>query len=414
MHTQPASLSELLPLLSRQAPDTDLAIKQVLRAVRVHLGMDVAFVAEFVGDDRVFHQVDAESWTPIYPGDSAPLESGYCRRVVDGRLPRLIPDTMALPAAMDLPETLTIPIGSHMSVPIRLDDGSIYGTFCCFGFVPNESLNDRDLEMMEAFSALVACQLDAHMARSRERQRKVQRIETAIQHGGPSIVFQPIYRLEDDRFVGVECLSRFHTMPQISPHVWFTDAANVGLGQALELCAISKALSALETLPSDLYLAINTSPATILSNKLAGLFEGIEAERIVLEFTEHANAADHDQLLQILKPLRSRGVRISIDDAGAGYASMQNILSVQPDIIKLDIGLTRSIDRDPTRHAIAAALIEFARQTGSSILAEGVETASELTSLRALGAAKAQGYFLSRPMSLDDTIRSANNPAWFH
>ncbi|MDB5800512.1 MAG: diguanylate phosphodiesterase [Rhodocyclales bacterium] len=414
MHTQQAGLSKLLPLLAGRLPDTDQTIQRVLFAIRTHLGMDVAFISEFVGTDRVFRQVDAAGWTPIYPGDSTLLETGYCQRVVDGRLPGLIPDTMALPAAVALHETLATPIGAHMSVPIRLGDGRIYGTFCCFGFVPNETLNERDLEMMQAFADLIAGQLELDMNSSRERQGKIQRIEMAIQHGGPSIVFQPIYRLEDNRCVGVECLSRFHTAPQISPDVWFAEAADVGLGQALELCAISKALAALDALPPDLYLAINASPATILSNKLAPLFEGIEAERIVLELTEHAHAADYDQLLQILKPMRSRGVRISIDDAGTGYSSMRHILSVQPDIIKLDVGLTRGMDHDPTRHALTAALIEFARQTGSSILAEGVETASELTSLRTLGASKAQGYFLSHPLSLDDTIQCARSATSFH
>ncbi len=93
MNTQEASsLSHLLPELSQLPPASTQAINRVLHAIRTHLGMDVAFVAEFTGADRVFRQVDAAGWTPIYPGDSSvPLEKGYCQRVVDGRLPRLIP-----------------------------------------------------------------------------------------------------------------------------------------------------------------------------------------------------------------------------------------------------------------------------------------------------------------------------------
>ncbi len=301
-----------------------------------------------------------------------------------------------------------------MSVPITLADGHLYGTFCCFGFSPNESLNERDLQMMSAFADLVAYQLDLELAGARKRQEKIDRIESAMQRGGPVIVFQPIYLLHDGRFVGVECLSRFHGTPQLPPDVWFNEAADVGLGQALELCAIAKALKALDTLPSDIYIALNASPATILCNKLLPLLENVDPARIVLELTEHAHVEDYDDLLRSLEPLRTRGIRISIDDAGAGYASMRHILSVRPDIIKLDISLTRSVDTDPTRHALAAALIEFARQTGSTVLAEGVETAAELRSLRTLGAAKAQGYFLSRPLSLDDIVQHAHGTDAFH
>jgi EAL domain-containing protein (putative c-di-GMP-specific phosphodiesterase class I) len=80
---------------------------------------------------------------------------------------------------------------------------------------------------------------------------------------------------------------------------------------------------------------------------------------------------------------------------------MRHILALLPDIIKLDISLTRNVDTDPTRYALAAALIEFARKTRGSIVAEGVETAAELETLRALGAQTAQGFFLARPQPLE-------------
>jgi predicted signal transduction protein with EAL and GGDEF domain len=95
--------------------------------------------------------------------------------------------------------------------------------------------------------------------------------------------------------------------------------------------------------------------------------------------------------------LRALGVRIAIDDAGAGYASMRHILSIEPDLIKLDMSLTRGIDQDRKRRALASALIAFAHETRIDIVAEGVETAAELDTLRELGVRKVQGYFLARP-----------------
>ncbi len=83
---------------------------------------------------------------------------------------------------------------------------------------------------------------------------------------------------------------------------------------------------------------------------------------------------------------------------------------MRPDIIKLDISLTRHIYLDPARRALAAALISFARDTGSKLIAEGVETQSELNTLKALGVEKAQGYFLGRPMPLANAVRLFDAP----
>ena len=83
---------------------------------------------------------------------------------------------------------------------------------------------------------------------------------------------------------------------------------------------------------------------------------------------------------------------MAIDDAGAGYASMRHILNIEPNLVKLDISLTRGIDRDRKRRALASALIAFARETDVGIVAEGVETSAELLTLQSLGVKRAQGY----------------------
>jgi EAL domain-containing protein (putative c-di-GMP-specific phosphodiesterase class I) len=180
--------------------------------------------------------------------------------------------------------------------------------------------------------------------------------------------------------------------------VWFREAAETGLGTALEMAAVK---AALPSVPESTYLAVNASPQTILSPELSRALEGLPAERIVLEITEHAHVEDYDQLLGALQPLRQAGIRVAVDDAGAGYASLQHILQLKPDLIKLDMALTRNIDADRPRRALASALIGFAQETGSRIIAEGVETAGELAVLRDLGVEKAQGYFLGRPTSLE-------------
>ena len=381
------------------------AVDRVLHAIRDHLGMDVAFVAEFRSQDRVFRNVAARGRTPIRPGDSAPLEQGYCKRVVDGLLPQLIPDTRSVAAAMALPETQAVPIGSHVSVPIRLADGQTFGTFCCFSFEPDASLCERDLKMMRVFAQLVGSQIDRDMAQQRSILESTDQIARAIASGQPSIVYQPIYDLASSRLAGVESLSRFNTQPYRGPDEWFSEAAKAGMGVELELAAIRTAVRSLGELPADAYLAVNCSPATAVSSAFKQLMRSVSLERVILELTEHDYINDYPQLLSAIAPLRAKGLRIAVDDAGAGYASLRHVLNIQPDLIKLDTSLTRNVDTDPIRRALASALIAFARETCSRIVAEGVETDAELRALRELGASCAQGYFLARPMSLADVLR---------
>lgn len=385
-------------------------IAKVLHAIRTHLQMDVAFVSEFRHPVRIFQHVDAAGRTPIHEGDSAPLDQGYCQKVVDGRLPQLIPDAQRLPETACLAETRAIPIGAHLSVPIRLRDGRIYGTFCCFSYLPDYTLTHRDLQTMRVFADLVAHQIDHDLAAQRDRETVIRQLDEVIATGQPTMVFQPIYDMAARRSTGVEALSRFSSKPTRSPDLWFRDAASVGLGIDLERRAVSAALQALSHFPSDTYVAVNASPIVVESGVLEPLLRNVDARRLMLEITEHDSVADYGRLLEMLAPLRALGAQVAIDDAGAGYASMRHILSIEPDLIKLDMSLTRGIDQDRKRRALASALIAFAHETGVDIVAEGVESAGELNTLCELGVSKVQGYFLSRPRFLADVLQCLTMP----
>ncbi len=398
-----AQLANLISLRPQGVSDSSY-IDRVLNALRTHLGLDVAFVAQFRADDRVFTHVDADGQAPIKPGDSLPPEAGYCQRVVDGLLPELIADTALCPLAMELPETKALPIGAHLSVPISLSDGRLYGTLCCFGYEADPTLCERDIQMMRVFADLVGVQLDSEFKRVRDRVQKHRRISEILASDQPSIVYQPILAVQTLELCGWECLARFTTQPPRTPDLWFLEAAEAGLGVDLELRAIEHAISALNALPEHTYLALNCSPQLVYSGRLNPILENLPAKRLVLEITEHAAVADYKRLEQALAPLRQRGVRLSIDDTGAGYASMRHILELSPDIIKLDMSITQGIDHDFKRRALASSLIAFARETGSSVVAEGVETEQELETLRALGAHKVQGYLLGRPQPLADAL----------
>jgi EAL domain-containing protein (putative c-di-GMP-specific phosphodiesterase class I) len=174
----------------------------------------------------------------------------------------------------------------------------------------------------------------------------------------------------------------------------------MGRGAELEVTAIGAALAQLDRLPADAFLAVNASPATASTPELDSVLARYPAERIVLELTEHTRVADYDTLLVALDHLRDRGVRIAVDDTGAGYAGFQHLLRLRPEILKLDTTLTRGIDADPVRRALAAALVTFAAEIDATIIAEGIEITGELATLGHLGIPWGQGYHLARPAAL--------------
>lgn len=374
-------------------------IDRVLASVRSYLGMDVAFLSEFLGTNRVFRSVDsARPNAPLKTGGVIPMAAGYCQHIVEGRLPELIPNTAAVPLARSIPETVSIPIGAHLSVPVKLDDGEVFGTFCCFSYHPMPTLDRRDLELMRTFARLVAAQIEGELSSDRERAHKTELVRGAVGRGDPQVALQPIYRLDDMTLVGCEALSRFATEPRRTPDLWFADAQAVGLGPALELLAVRRAIAAFVELPGELTLSVNISPSTLMGTKVIDALAGIDPKRLVIEVTEHTPIGDYEALLNVIQPLRNTGMRVAIDDAGAGYSSLRHVLMLRPDIIKLDVSLTRGVDSDPARRAMAAALSEFARRTGARAVAEGIETESELRTLRELGIDRGQGYFLGKPM----------------
>lgn len=211
-------------------------------------------------------------------------------------------------------------------------------------------------------------------------------------------VLQPIVQMRGGRkVVGVEALSRFPVTPVRPPNEWFAEAADVGLGEELELLAIKSALKHLDALPGNVYMSVNVSPATVVNASLGICFWGINWSRVVLEITEHAPVEDYNALNDALALLRNAGARLAVDDAGARFASLKHIVSVSPDIIKLDMVMSRNAVTDRGSRAMVAALVSFARESGASVVAEGIETYEQMDALRDLGVDYGQGFLLGRP-----------------
>lgn len=396
----------LLQSIEESDAPTHASLQRLLGAIRQHLEMDVAFVSEFTNGNRVFRQVDSQHPNnPVKVDGSDPLEASYCQRVVDGRLPELMHDARQNPVAATLPVTFELPVGAHLSVPIRLEDGSVYGTFCCFRFTPDQTLDQRDLNMMRVFADVAAKLIESEREAALRRDTLLQRIKNVIDNDQLMTVYQPIFDLHKERVAGFEALSRFGAQPTRTPDHWFHEANEVGLGMQLESKAIHQALEGLAHLPEDVYVSINLSPQHILHGALETIFKDRLLHRVMLEITEHAIVDYYDVLASRIRPFRTRGLQIAVDDAGAGYASFRHILKLMPDRIKLDMSLTQQIDTDSSRRALAAAFLRYSEETGTEIVAEGVETKTEIQALRDLGIFKVQGFYLGRPMALQDAMK---------
>ena len=139
------------------------ALRALLHKARETLGMDVVFVSEFTRGVRRFLCVEAAPGeNDVAEGNADPLEASYCQRIVDGRLPQLIPDAMADPVARELPATHAVRVGGHLSVPIVLRNGEVFGTLCCFCHRARPDLAQADLETLRALAELVAAGIDKH------------------------------------------------------------------------------------------------------------------------------------------------------------------------------------------------------------------------------------------------------------
>lgn len=391
---------------SSSAPDSSAQsaveeiIAEMLSYVRTQLATEVAFVSAHGADERICRHVNAARHCSVVHMAGGQCEPGHCVHVENDALQLISAEIPRASISRRLPGGVSVAAGTNIDVPLRLSDGRLFGSFCCFNAPEEPVLRARTTNTLQLFAGFAARLLEKQVVAKQNQDLLFERMQTVIAQSRFSMVFQPIWDIRHDCIVGYEALARFAADPRRPPDEWFAEAAEVGLQVPLEMAVIDRALEALALLPSNTYLALNVSPATLLSGSLNGILKTLPLDRIVVELTEHESIEDYGPIVSAIEGLRRNGLRLSVDDAGAGYASFRHILQLEPDMIKLDRSLISEIDRKENNLALAAALVTFADKTGKTIIAEGVETEAELEILRGLGVERAQGYFLGRPASL--------------
>lgn len=369
-------------------------LERTLSDVRTHLNMDVAYIAERAAPDRFVLRV-------LDTGD----DPGALQVGAADPYSALIGSNLESVWALD-------DVSGHgdggyrtlLSVPIHEATDQIFGVMCCVGRAPRPDLNTSDLAVMRVFADLVGDRLRGALERRQHRELLRLGTQAVLEGDGLRMAYQPIVDLVSGRVTGFEALARFADETGRSPDRYFADAQKVQLDVDLELAAISRAVTALTDLPKPIYVAVNAGPGTLASGRLGAAFGDAPLGRIVLEVTEHDALPMNAELLAELEGWRDKGVALAVDDAGAGYSGLQQIVRLKPDLVKLDVSLIRGIDQDTVRRSLVAAMVHFAQETGAKIVAEGIEHRAEADTLASLGVHRGQGWWLGRPMSPDAAI----------
>jgi len=235
-----------------------------------------------------------------------------------------------------------------------------------------------------------------------------ERVDTVLATRDVGMALQPLVSLVTGEVSGVEALARFRDGR--GPDQWFADAQACGLGKELDELTFTTALEHFDTLPDGVYLSVNAGPELLVDPEFRRRLgeSGAPLDRLVIEITEHARVADYPALNAAVACLRDAGVRFAIDDTGAGYASLNHVLQLRPESIKLDRALIDGVDSDPARRSLVTALVLLALEIGASVTGEGVETADQLSALSTLGVDQAQGYLLARP-----STDAAEHASWW-
>jgi EAL domain-containing protein (putative c-di-GMP-specific phosphodiesterase class I) len=375
--------------------DAEQQIADLLHTARKSLGLSVAFLSRLDGTTQHIEVVD--SGIPELGAEkfTQPQATSLCQSVLDGRLPVVTPDLEAHPEAMQLPGAQVFGLRSYVSVPVVLSDGALYGTFCAAGLTAHDELSPRDEALMDVLASAAAVIVEPGVRSEALRSGIEHRLGPVIAAGGPVVLLQPIVDLATGARVGAEALSRFPAEWGMAPDVCFAEAHSVGQGHVLELLALERAAAHLDRVTG--YVAMNVSPATLLTPGFGELLGRLPLPRVLLELSEHDPVEDYAALAAVLDPHRAAGLRLAIDDVGAGFSSLRHIVTTAPDVIKIDRSIVSGLDSDPVLTQLVLSLVTFGHGCGVQVVAEGVESRAEATVLRDLGVDHGQGWFFGRP-----------------
>jgi predicted signal transduction protein with EAL and GGDEF domain len=254
--------------------------------------------------------------------------------------------------------------------------------------------------------------------RLRERRALQHDLHSATDQGGLSVHYQPQAKAGGE-IVGFEALIRWlhPSRGWVSPNAFIPLAEESGLIVPMGEWVLREACREAASWPAPLQIAVNLSPVQFRHGDLPRLVHsvlletGLAADRLELEVTESVLIGDFSRALSILRQLKSLGVRIAMDDFGTGYSSLSYLQSFPFDKMKIDQVFISNLERNPQSKAIVRGVIGLARGLNLPVLAEGVETKSQLAFLRREGCDEVQGYLTGRPLPIEQYAGMLGRPA---
>jgi len=254
------------------------------------------------------------------------------------------------------------------------------------------------------YAALEEAFADSLHERTREHRRVALLLKEVLKTGAVQAVYQPVVDLLERRGIGYEALTRLTSGAFSGPDQLFKAAYDNDAVWKLERLCRERAILGVRGFPPDQLLFLNMEPDSIFDPALrseqifAQLHEAdLKPTQVVLEITEHSAVRDHEAFRQMLNHFQFHGFRLAVDDVGSGYSGLKSIAELRPDFIKIDMALIRDIHLHPIKQDLTATITRFSSSSGTTLIAEGVETVEELRCLQRIGVRYAQGYLFARP-----------------
>ena len=249
--------------------------------------------------------------------------------------------------------------------------------------------------------------------RVHERRLLEKDLRAAMDEGQFTLFYQPIWDVERDQLCGFEALLRwFHPERGIIPPSEFIALAEeIGMIRQIGPWVLKTACAEARGWPGGLRLSVNLSPIQFLDEDLPEQVNdiarqtGLGPERLELEITESVLIEDAQHVLELTRRLRGYGVRIALDDFGAGYSSLSYLRRFPFDTIKIDRSFVQEIVDNTTTHAIVGSLFALGHSLGLQVIAEGVETRAQFDALRRLRCRYIQGFLLGPPVAATELPR---------
>lgn len=294
---------------------------------------------------------------------------------------------------------------------------ALYKKFGCYVGASTVCYDENARLERMVYDALEKALQDSDLRESEDAKQRIERLKEIVQNADIHTLVHPVFKLDDMSVIGYESLSRGPEGSEFErPDKLFAIAYDADLVMRLERVCRRKALEMAVRMPEGRLLFLNVEPESVGDPQLREavttdmLAEArVEPASVVLELTERAAISDFTSFRATLDYVRALGFGVAVDNAGAGYGSLQCLAEVKPEWLKIDLSLVRDCDSDDVRASLIQSLVAFAERVGARLVAEGIETEAELQTLRALGVPYGQGFLLAPP--LEDFTDEAQLPA---